>query len=154
MDALLTAIVVWLAANFSLPATFEHPKVAFLPPAEIAFLRYQAVTPEKKQEVMALLSARSADPAREVVAVYDDRQNTIYLANGWTGQTPAELSVLVHELVHHLQAKASLKFECLAAREAAAYAAQEAWLGLFRQSLQSEFQIDPFTLKVNTSCGF
>ena len=30
MEALLTAIVIWLSANYSLPASFDHPRVAFV----------------------------------------------------------------------------------------------------------------------------
>jgi hypothetical protein len=40
------------------------------------------------------------------------------------------------------------------AREELAYAEQEKWLALFDRSLLTEFQIDPFTLKVSTTCGF
>ena len=61
---------------------------------------------------------------------------------------------LLHELVHHIQTTAHLKYECPAAREKLAYAAQEKWLGLFNLSLASEFNIDPFTLKVATECAY
>ena len=66
----------------------------------------------------------------------------------------AEVSVLVHEVVHHLQTSAKLTYECPAARERLAYAAQEKWLGLFGRSLESDFEIDAFTLKVSTMCGY
>jgi hypothetical protein len=62
--------------------------------------------------------------------------------------------VLLHELVHHLQDASNQRYECPAAREQLAYAAQEKWLALFGQSLESEFDIDPFTLKVSTTCEF
>jgi hypothetical protein len=63
------------------------------------------------------------------------------------------MSVVVHEMVHHLQNKAGMSFACPAEREQMAYAAQEKWLGLFGLSLRSEFEIDAFTLKVTTTCG-
>ncbi len=95
-----------------------------------------------------------ADSGQETVALYDDRDNTIYLPTKWTGQTPAELSVLVHEMVHHLQNAAKTKFDCPQAREQLAYAAQQKWLGLFGRNLDDEFQIDPFTLLVMTRCMY
>ena len=49
----------------------------------------------------------------ETVAVYDDATRTIYLAEGWSGATRAELSVLVHEMVHHLQSRAQLDTSAL-----------------------------------------
>ena len=59
---------------------------------------------------------------------------------------PAELSVLVHEMVHHLQAASDMRFACPAEREVLAYRAQGAWLGLFGESLESAFGIDAATL--------
>jgi len=156
MDALLTAIALWLSANYNLPANVEQPKIEFARPIEITFFRYQAFTAEAQRQVMAS-RASTAGPqqnSRETVAVYDARRNRILLPNGWSGQTPAELSMVVHEMVHHLQNKAGMKFACPAEREQMAYEAQDKWLGLFGRSLQSEFEIDAFTLKVSTTCGF
>jgi hypothetical protein len=89
---------------------------------------------------------------REAVAVYDDLTKTIFLPDTWKGDTPADLSVLVHEMVHHLQNNAHKKYDCAGAREGLAYAAQDKWLKLFGRDLSSEFQIDAFTLKVSTAC--
>ena len=41
MDALLTAIVIWLSANYGLPATFDHPRIERVPSIEMATLRYK-----------------------------------------------------------------------------------------------------------------
>jgi uncharacterized protein DUF6647 len=90
--------------------------------------------------------------SHDIVALYGDVQRTIYLPEGWTGESPAELSILVHELVHHIQHVGRLTYACRAAREKIAYAAQNRWLQLFDRDLASEFGIDPFTLLVNTSC--
>lgn len=153
MNALLTAMVLWLSVNFSLPATYDHPNVRFATPTEILMFRYRAFTPDGRQQILAGYAAAPASYGH-IVAVYDDAKRTIMLPEGWSGSTPAELSILLHELVHHLQSVAGLRFECPAARERQAYAAQERWLGLFNLSLASEFQIDPFTLKVATECIF
>jgi hypothetical protein len=89
---------------------------------------------------------------RKVFSVYDDVTKTIYLREGWTGSTAAELSILVHEMVHHLQNLGRLKFQCLAAREKLAYEAQEQWLRLFGSDLWRDFEIDQFTLLLTTRC--
>jgi len=88
----------------------------------------------------------------EIVAVYEDATQTIFLPEGWAGASPAEMSVLVHEMVHHLQGNAKLGYACPQEREKLAYAAQQRWLGLFGRTLSSEFEIDPFTLLVRTGC--
>ena len=85
-------------------------------------------------------------------AIYADATQTIYLPERWTGTTAAELSVLVHEMVHHLQNVGQLKYSCPQAREVVAFAAQERWLSLSGRTLESEFGIDKLTLLVRTNC--
>src|SRR5687768_14385755 len=155
MDALLTTIVLWLSVNFALPAIYAHPKIHQVPAIEIAVMRYRAFTPEKRQEIVALYGKQDRSGAARVpLAVYDDASKTIFLPAEWTGSTPAELSVLVHEMVHHLQNATHLRYECPRARESLAYTAQEKWLGLFGSNLLREFEIDPLTLKVSTECAY
>jgi hypothetical protein len=146
MTALLTAIVVWLSANFELPPDHHLPRVSFASREAIAELGYRDASG---------LQAPASDQntgRREVVAVYDSRSETIYLSDGWRGETPAEVSVLVHEMVHHLQHRAGLKFACPQEREALAYKAQSAWLAMSGTDLATEFELDGFTLLVKTRC--
>lgn len=151
MTALLTAIALWLSANFDLPSLSEQPKVELVSQARIMTIRHQAFGMEKRQDIAA--TPPISDP-RDTVAIYDDSNRIIYLPLTWTGSTAAELSMLVHEMVHHLQNIADIKYECPAAREELAYLAQDKWLGLFGQDIEHAFGIDKFTLKVSTSCGF
>jgi hypothetical protein len=153
MNALLSAMVLWLTANYGLPAADRHPVVRFAQPTEILLFRYRAFTPESRRQILATHAA-APDRQPSIVAVYDETNRTILLPDGWSGRTPAELSILLHELVHHLQTAAGLNYECPAARERPAYLAQEKWLGLFNLSLASEFHIDAFTLKVATECAY
>jgi predicted metalloprotease len=145
MNALLTTIVLWLSLNFDLPANYEPPTVAFVNIADITSKQYAgAFAPE------ATMSSGKND--RTVVAFYDSPKRTIFLAEGWTGNTPAESSVLVHEMVHHLQNLAGQTYNCPEEREQLAYQAQEKWLSQMGRSIHTEFQIDPFTLLVMTHC--
>jgi Domain of unknown function (DUF6647) len=146
--ALLATIAAWLSANFDLPAT-DRPQVEFVPPARITAFRYRGFA---QPQAESRDDRAMHDAGRETVAVYDDATRTIYLSEGWSGATPAELSVLVHEMVHHLQNRAQLRYECPQEREKLAYAAQDRWLGLFDRTLAGEFEIDPFALLVRTRC--
>lgn len=87
-----------------------------------------------------------------MVAIYDNNNRAIILPTGWTSITPAEQSVLVHEMVHHLQHMAQLKFACPQERESVAYKAQAKWLQLFDKTLESEFGLDGFTILANSTC--
>lgn len=134
---LIDAIVLWLTANFDLLKPENAPALVSVADTELVAMRYgpdATVVPGL------------------VVAVYDESAQTIYLSDGWTGRTPADLSILVHEMVHHLQSAANMPFACPGEREALAYHAQNAWLGLFGETLESAFGIDPATLLVGTVC--
>ncbi|MDP2618776.1 MAG: hypothetical protein Q8P46_01135 [Hyphomicrobiales bacterium] len=153
MQMLLTAIVTWLSINFGLPAIYEHPRVEFASAAKMAEVRYGRLASIRPDRVAAE-AGHSAPPefGHGVQAIYDDRSRTIYLPEGWTGATPAEVSVLVHELVHHLQNIAELKYDCSGAREKPAYRAQARWLEVFGKNLVDEFELDAMTILMRTSC--
>jgi len=148
---LLTAIETWLAAEYDLPAVHRHPQIELVPAAKIVALRYKGMLPDA-QGNFAPNDVGATSAERDTVAVYSDAARTIYLPEGWTGSTPAELSVLVHEMVHHAQNLLGLKHECPQEREKLAYLAQDRWLGLFGHSLERDFELDPMSLLVKTRC--
>lgn len=147
-DTLLTSIVTWLSTNFDLQPTTLLPRIKYASVATIAAHRNRALLGADGPQTAP------SDDGRTTVAIYDRGESTIYLPLQWTGTTPAEVSVLVHEMVHHLQNVAQTRFECPQAHEELAYAAQQRWLGLFGRTLEAEFQIDPFTLLVTTRCMY
>jgi hypothetical protein len=55
-------------------------------------------------------------------------------------------------MIHLPQNLGNFKYECPEAREKLAFAAQKRWLELFGLTLGSDFELDPFTLLVRTSC--
>lgn len=136
MEPLLHVLMLWLSLNSGLPTTPDQPLVRQLPSDQIAAMRY----------------GPAASRTNDLLAVYDSSRETIVLRDDWDARTPADVSVLVHELIHHLQHRSEQTFECPGAREAQAYAAQDEWLRLFGLSLESAFAIDPMTLKLRTSC--
>lgn len=153
MEPLLTTMVLWLSINLGLPAIYDHPKVEFVTAAQMAAVRYRGLGADRPAHA-AVEAGRTAPPelGQDVYAVYDDAKRIIYLRKEWTGTTPADASVLVHELVHHLQNAAGLKFDCPQEREKDAYKAQREWLALSGRTLKDEFEIDPMTVLVRTNC--
>jgi hypothetical protein len=146
---LFDEIVIWLSANFDLPATPHGSEIRFTSKLELARMRaagrahWQGLTQQEETDELV---------QRTVVAVYDMKLKTIFLSDDWVGRSPQDQSVLVHEIVHHLQNSAQLKFECPAAREKMAYMAQEKWLARFGTSLEDQFGIDMFTVVVTSAC--
>jgi hypothetical protein len=148
---LLDEIVTWLGSNFDLAAGANHPAIAFVSQSRLATMRAEdrAFSRGFTQDA----AGDEPDP-RRVVAVYDNSLKTIFLSDDWTGKSPANQSVLVHEMVHHLQNLAGLKFECPMAREKVAYQAQDKWLRRFGTSLEAEFDLDMFTVLISSACMF
>jgi hypothetical protein len=149
-QTLLTVLETWVSSQFDLPAIHEHPSIGFASPAKIASLRFTGLLSDPGAQVAP--NDRASSAQHDTIAIYYDATRTIYLPEGWTGGTPAELSVLVHEVVHHFQNVLKLKYECPQEREKLAYIAQDRWLALFGHSLESDFHMDAFSLLVKTRC--
>jgi len=151
MNVFLTTIVLWLSASFGLPAIPDHPRVEFVPASKIIELRYKDVA---GKQLSSPIESTSTEGQPETVAIYDDATRTIYLPDGWTGNTAAESSILVHEMVHHLQNLGKLKFACAQQRDELAFEAQERWLGLFGKNLSREFGLDSMSILVKSKCFY
>lgn len=150
-EGLFDEIVTWLSSNFDLPAIKERPAIAFVSKIKLATMRAgdgatsQGFTDHEELDRLG---------QRQVVALYDNKSKTILLPDVWTGTSPADQSILVHEMVHHLQNLGKLTFECPMAREKSAYLAQDKWLGRFGMSLENEFDVDMFTVLISSACMY
>ena len=136
---LTAAVAAWVADELGAPAPAALPRIEFADAERMRRLRYGA--------------EGGAAPTLSVVALYDDAAGTIFLPQGWTGSTPAEMSILVHEMVHHLQNTSGRVFDCPGAREAEAFDLQERWLALAGQTLTEAFEMNRLALFVLTRCG-
>ncbi len=137
MIDLMNAMMLWLSLLYGLPQTAEVPTLAYMPAERLAQLRY--ATPATGAEA-------------DVMAVYDDRTETIYLRPDWSEDSGIDLSILVHELVHHLQHVAGRTYRCPGEREQLAFTAQAEWLLQYGETLESAFGLDPVSLKLATMC--
>lgn len=135
--SLIGTIELWLAANFDLEPAVRPPDLERIAPSRLVEIRY---------------GSAAAASGIAVMGAYDAASRTIYLADDWKGDTPEQLSVLVHEMVHHLQAANDKRFACPAEREKLAYRAQDAWLRLFGLDLEGAFGIDAAMVLVGTVC--
>jgi hypothetical protein len=139
MELLLTVIVIWLSSNYDLPADMRHPAVEFVDQSQLKDLRH--------------LMSVSANNNEELEAIYRSDTRTIYLLNGWTARSIKDGSVLVHEMVHHLQTLKSERYNCSAEGEKLAYEAQEKWLVQYGKNLEGELGLDPFSVLVKSLCN-
>lgn len=159
--AQLTAIAGWVSANSDIPYAEVAPGIEFVSPARLIRLRYSRVLSGPGQTIAGESPAQATggehstprpEFLRQVVAIYEDATETIYLSENWTGASKAEQSVLVHEMVHHLQKRARLAYACAGAREKPAYLAQKAWLESHGLDFAEELQVDMFTVVAMSAC--
>jgi hypothetical protein len=138
MEPLISVIILWLSLTFAFPTAPERPQVRHVPPQHLTSIRFGGVV--------------GAGHDQNVLGAYDARSQTVFLRDDWDSRNAADVSVLVHELVHFLQDRASWSYECPGEREALAYEAQQRWLQLFGKSLEGAFDLDAMTLKLRTAC--
>jgi hypothetical protein len=117
-QALIAAIETWLSMQFNFGAIDIQPRIELAPPEKIVALR-STPTPSDHGAKTATKHDTTTSVQFDTVALYDDATQTIYLPQNWSDRTPAELSVLVHEMVHHFQNVLGLRYECPQAREGA-----------------------------------
>jgi hypothetical protein len=151
--ALLDALAAWVSAELDLPQIIDLPDVQFVASRELVLFRFGRARSRQTSASSAVENGPATPhPQHEIAALYEDATHTIYLQEEWSGTTSIELSILVHEMAHHVQNLTGLKYECAEAREKPAYMAQAQWLALFGQTLEGEFSTDPMTLLVRTVC--
>ena len=148
-QALVSAIIDWLAIELGLPGDLPPPSVRLAPARRIATFRYTGMLSDHPRDTADVPRGQ-----RETVAAYDSLTRTILLPEGWTPATAADVSILVHEMVHHLQHAGGLRYECAQASERPAYEAQQKWLRRYGRDLESDFELDGFTLLVATQCFY
>ena len=90
----------------------------------------------------------------QILALYDPVEKAIILKKDWTPDSIANRSMLVHELVHHLQYESGniSKFRCRGLIEKEAYDVQNKWLEPYGTNVQKELNIGPLFLFMATSC--
>lgn len=146
--ALVRSAASWISNVFGLPEMRVLPTTQRFRTKKFALLPSEGILSDRPPDTV--LDHRQS--GREIAAQYDDATRTIYLSDDWTGSTPAEMSVLIHAMVHHFQNASDEKYNCLEEKKALPYEAQDRWLGLYGRSLSEDFKIDPTTLMLITQC--
>jgi hypothetical protein len=138
MDALTLIMLGWIVANtgMSLP---EPPDIKLVPQEELVEIQYGPSPPETTFQLEAL---------------YNHHSGTVYLRESWDAEDLFDRSVLLHELVHHVQITNELEVPCLAALERQAYELQAQWLE--EQGIEDPYGLmgtNEFTVRLLTACG-
>ncbi|GAB2184234.1 DUF6647 family protein [Roseibium sp. LAB1] len=114
MPGLVSHLEDWLDDNTSLPRREEAAAIRWMEADQFLF-------PSDTVRV-----AHDSNPR----GYYDADRTSIWLVRPWNPRNPQDVSVLLHELVHHRQAAAG-HWYCPGAQELPAYRLQQAWLDGF-----------------------
>lgn len=111
LKELIGDLDLWIDAHTDLERRGSAPGVIWISQAQVA-----SVTGSKRTAHIETIRG-----------LYDAESTTIWLVRPWSARDPHDVSVLLHELVHHRQA-ARGHWYCPGAQELPAYRAQQAWL--------------------------
>lgn len=114
MPGLVGHLEDWLDDNTSLPRREEAATIRWMDAGPFLF-------PSDTVRV-----AHGSNPR----GYYDADRMAIWLVRPWSPRNPQDVSVLLHELIHHRQAAAG-HWYCPGAQELPAYRLQQAWLAEF-----------------------
>lgn len=117
MDALVLALMTWIQAASGLPMAEQMPDVRRIAPQRMAEL----ANPKRAD-------AYDRSITSGYLALYHADSGTVLLRHDWDAGDLRDRSILLHELVHHMQASAARSYPCAGAREREAYALQGKWL--------------------------
>ncbi|MBY6125030.1 DUF6647 family protein [Roseovarius atlanticus] len=111
LPELVAHMEVWLDEHTDLPRRSDAPEIRLTSEATVA----------------RLAPMRAASESSHTRGLYDPDSETIWLVRPWNAKDPYDVSVLLHELVHHRQAPHG-HWYCPGAQELPAYRVQESWL--------------------------
>lgn len=121
MKTLILALMVWASAQTGLPVPDRLPEITYADPCQME--RLYIGNPDLDCDSLRGFRIR---------AMYDPRIRRMVLPEAWRPDSLYDVSTLLHELVHHMQAEAGIRLadvECIGRDiERPAYEAQIAFL--------------------------
>ena len=146
---IMMVLMTWASAQLGVVVPDTLPEVVFAPPTEIACIAKGIEAEDCPSEI---------DPTKMYArALYNTATRIMYLPNTFDSEKYADVSILVHELVHHVQTEYRLSYLCQGALERKAYDLQAKWLDDHGhdgwQVLETELDIDRFTTFIMTMCN-
>jgi len=138
MKTLILALMTWASTQTGLPVPDTVPIV-------------KHVSAEQMWHMARPGTEYDADGAQQYLGLYAN--GVMWLRDDWSTDNVRDVSILLHESVHHMQAEAGTEYRCRGESERVAHEVQFAWL--------EAAGLDPFeTIGINklyyvmvTTCG-
>ncbi len=118
MKELITMLLMWIGQSTMYNVDIPHPRVVMMHPQEL-----------NEQYNKSILA--KTNHVEELWAYYNTKNQTIYLRQDFRQYDPWHRSILVHELLHHVQYWNKVKFQCINQMEEQAWPLQKKYLKEF-----------------------
>jgi hypothetical protein len=154
VHVLTLALLAWIAAKTGLAAP-ESPRIAFVPEYQMRGVFEAAAYPDRQPQADVPANQRVSDAHQTsgILAFYLHATATVYLPETWRPDALRNQSILLHELVHHVQVFNKVVPACHAALERQAYALQATWLREHGIADPYEFiGTDELTVALRSAC--
>jgi hypothetical protein len=139
MESFALGLMIWISQVSGLPLPDKVPEITRVEPARIASL---ANGP----------GVADPDTRSGYLALYHADSQTVLLRRDWDMRDLRDRSILVHELVHHMQAQAERDYVCRGAMEREAYEVQSTWLEARGADLYEVMNMNGLFLYAVTRC--
>ena len=138
MKSLILALVTWASAQTGLPSTDSLPVVKHVSAKQMWHMAHPGMEYEP-------------DGTQQYLGLYAN--GVMWLRDDWSPQSPLDVSVLLHELVHHMQAQANVEYPCRGKMEKVAHEAQFAWLEAAGLDPYETIGLNQLYYVMVTTCG-
>ena len=118
MRELITLLLMWIGQSTMYDVDIDHPNVIMMPPTELNE-QYNKSTLAKTNHI------------EELWAYYNTKNQTIYLRADFRQYDPWHKSILLHELLHHVQYHNKVLYQCINQMEEEAWPLQKKYLKEF-----------------------
>ena len=115
MKELIAVLLMWIGQSTMYNVDIPHPDVVMLPPQEL-------------NEQYAATMLNKTSHIEELWAYYNTKTQTIYLRADFRQYDPWDKSILLHELLHHVQYHNRMKYKCINQMEEEAWPLQKKYL--------------------------
>ena len=149
MKEVITALMLWISTQTGWPIP-DHPNITYIENGKEFFLLSNDCDQKPDQKVCI-----DYDDDSNILALYNHITKTIYLHKDFWLASIKDQSILLHELVHHMQYSMDYKkykMMCRGDIEKESYDLQELWLQMRDTNLEETIQLGPLFRHVLTQC--
>lgn len=156
--ATLTSMMIWINAMTGLPIPSSPPEIVYTEAREMKYMLYgcNSKTHPRASQICKELkeTGEITNDNTSTIGLYDHDEKVVHLNPIIrTYDKPTRDSVIIHELVHHMQFSANIPYQCFGQLEETAYDIQNKYIQKEgKKDIFTELNISPLYLFIIFSC--